>query len=116
MAAAEVVRRSPGDCDAAHCATPWRASSIVLERFMYEGPVMSMAHATEKSPRVGDHVILRGTRIVGDVAHVEGKARISVKVTEVLGTSSTSKAARAWRGAWVTCTPTMVSAVSPSSI
>ena len=68
--------------------------------------------------RVGDHVVLRGTRIVGDVAHVEessAQARISIKVTEVVGKSSTSKAARAWRGAWVTCTPTMVAAMSPSS-
>ena len=63
------------------------------------------------SPLVGDHVILRGTRIVGDVTHVVGnggQVRVSVKVTEVLGKSSSSKAARAWRGAWLTCQPTMV--------
>ena len=79
---------------------------------------MNMAHVRAAAPRVGDHVVLRGTRIVGDVAHVEGnsaQARISVKVTEVLGKKSTSKAARAWRGAWVTCAPTMVVTMSPSS-
>ena len=83
---------------------------------MYEGLVMNTSHVTEELPRIGDHVILRGTRIVGDVAHVEGKARISVKVTEVVGKASTSKAARAWRGAWLTCTPTMVATTSTSSI
>jgi hypothetical protein len=52
------------------------------------------------------------------VAHVEAnsaQARISVKVTEVVGKSSTSKMARAWRGAWLTCPPTMVAKTSPSS-
>ena len=59
------------------------------------------------APRVGDHVVILA-RIVGDVAHVEGdgdQARLSVKVTGVLGQSPASKAARAWRGAWVTCPP-----------
>ena len=72
---------------------------------------MNRARAAGMPPRVGDHVILRGTRIVGSVAHVEGdsdQGRVSVKVTEVLGKSSTSKTARAWRGAWLTCTPSMV--------
>jgi len=67
---------------------------------------------------VGDHVLLRGTRIIGDVAHVEGhsdRARLSVKVTEVLGKPPTSKAARAWRGAWLTCPPAMVATMPPSS-
>jgi hypothetical protein len=79
---------------------------------------MSMAHVTETSPRIGDRVNLRGTRIVGDVTHIardNAQARISVKVTEVLGKKSTSKTARAWRGAWITCPPTMVSATAPSS-
>jgi hypothetical protein len=79
---------------------------------------MNTANVTKTAPRVGDHVIVRGTRIVGDVAHVEGdapQARISVKVTEVLGKKSTSKMARAWRGAWLTCAPTMVGAAPTSS-
>ena len=78
---------------------------------------MNTAHVTEGAPRVGDHVILRGTRIVGDVAHVDGndaQARISVKVTEVLGKKASSRMARAWRGAWLTCAPTMV-ATAPAS-
>ena len=67
--------------------------------------------------RVGDHVGLRGTRIVGDVVHVserDDQPRLIVKVTEVLGKKSTSKTARAWRGAWVTCAPTMVTTIPPS--
>jgi len=73
--------------------------------------IVNRTDAPAMLPRVGDHVILRGTRVVGDVAHVEGNsddARISVKVTRVVGKKPTSKMARAWRGAWVTCTPTMV--------
>ena len=91
---------------------------MVLERFLYEGQVMNRADVSMTVPRIGDHVIVRGTRIVGDVAHVEGddsQARISVKVTEVLGKKSTSKMARAWRGAWLTCAPTMVSTAPASS-
>jgi hypothetical protein len=79
---------------------------------------MSTADVTKTAPRIGDHVIVCGTRIVGDVAHVDGQdaqARISVKVTEVLGKKSTSKMARAWRGAWLTCAPTMVSTAPASS-
>lgn len=91
------------------------AVSLVLERIVNQGPNMSMTHVSEAAPRPGDHVILRGTRIVGDVAHVEDEGRISVKVTAVVGKSSTSKAARAWRGAWVTCPPTMVATVAPST-
>jgi hypothetical protein len=71
---------------------------------------LNTTHGTGALLRVGDRVILRGTRIVGDVAHVEGRARISVKVTEVLGKRAASKASREWRGAWVTCTPMMVAA------
>ena len=70
------------------------------------------------APRVGDHVVILETRIVGDVAHVEGngdQARLSVKVTGVLGKLPTSKAARTWRGAWLTCPPAMVARMSPSS-
>jgi hypothetical protein len=84
---------------------------LVLEYVLHEGSIMNRAPAAGLLPLVGDHVILRGTRIVGDVARVEGnggQGRVSVKVTEVLGKSSTSKAARAWRGAWLTCQPTMV--------
>ena len=79
---------------------------------------MNTAQAAATAPKIGDQVIVRGTRIVGDVAHVEensAEARISVKVTEVMGKSSTSKAARAWRGAWVTCAPTLVAPTSPRS-
>lgn len=79
---------------------------------------MNRTDTREMTPRVGDHVILRGTRIVGDVTHVEGErdqARISVKVTEVVGKKATSKMARAWRGAWVTCTPELVATTSPSA-
>jgi hypothetical protein len=60
---------------------------------------------------VGDHVILQGTRIAGDVARIESDSdhpRVSVRVTAVLGKSPTSKTARAWQGAWVTCMPAMV--------
>ena len=76
---------------------------------------MKRADVGAVTPSIGDHVIVRGTRIVGDVAHVEGQARISVKVTEVLGKKSGSKTARAWRGAWLTCAPTMVSSAPLSS-
>ena len=79
---------------------------------------MNRTDAPELPRRVGDHVILRGTRIVGDVTHVDGdsdQARISVKVTEVVGKKASSKTARAWRGAWVTCTPALVATVSPST-
>ena len=76
---------------------------------------MNRADVSAVTPSIGDHVIVRGTRIVGDVAHVEGQARISVKVTEVLGKKSGSKTARAWRGAWLTCAPTMVCTAPPSS-
>ncbi len=72
---------------------------------------MAGAPATEATPSVGDHVVLRGTRIVGDVTCIEGaggQVRIILKVTDVLGKKDTSKAARAWRGAWVTCTPDVV--------
>jgi hypothetical protein len=78
---------------------------------------MSRARAAGTTARVGLRVSLRGTRIVGDVARVEGNSgqvRISLKVTDVLGKSATSKAARAWRGAWVTCTPELVAPLPPS--
>jgi len=63
------------------------------------------------TPCAGDLVIHRGTRIVGDVTRiieVSDQVRISLKVTDALGKSRTSKTARAWRGAWVTCTPDAV--------
>jgi hypothetical protein len=42
---------------------------------------------------------------VKEIDHQDGHARVVVKVTAVLGKSTTSKPARAWSGAWVTCTP-----------
>ena len=63
------------------------------------------------APHIGDHVVLKGTRIVGDVTRIEGDtgdSRVMIKVTDVLGKPHESKAARAWRGAWVTCAPAMV--------
>jgi hypothetical protein len=74
-------------------------------------PVMSNAPVLDATPRVGDQVIFRGTRIAGDVARVESGGehpRLSVKVTAVLGKSPGSKVARAWQGAWVTCDAAMV--------
>ena len=62
--------------------------------------------AARTIPSVGDQATLRGTRIVGNVACVEtasGQARITLRVTDVIGKSRTSKTGRAWRGAWVTC-------------
>jgi hypothetical protein len=78
---------------------------------------MSTTAGTAPTPQVGDHVVLRGTRIVGDVTRVEdgdGQGRVSVKVTAVIGKADGSKAARAWRGAWITCTPALVSPQLPS--
>jgi hypothetical protein len=72
---------------------------------------------TAELPRIGDHVVLRGTRIVGDVARVErhaGVSRVTVKVTAVLGKKQQSKTSRAWHGAWVTCPPAQVLPVVPS--
>ena len=79
---------------------------------------MSSARPASTLLHVGDHVGLRGTRIVGDVARVserDDQPRLIVKVTEVLGKKSTSKTARAWRGAWVTCAPAMLVTIPPSS-
>jgi hypothetical protein len=79
---------------------------------------MNSDSSVRLAPRVGDHVGLRGTRIVGEVAHVserDDQPRLIVKVTAVLGKAPTSKAARAWRGAWVTCAPAMVATMPPSS-
>ena len=79
---------------------------------------MSRARATGQTRRVGDHVVIRGTRIIGEVRRIEGdgtRGRLSVKVTAVLGKAYTSKATRAWRGAWITCAPEQVAALSPSS-
>ncbi len=67
---------------------------------------MAGAPVTEATPSVGDHVVLRGTRIVGDVTRIveaSDQVRITLKVTDVVGKSRTSKTGRAWRGAWVTC-------------
>jgi hypothetical protein len=79
---------------------------------------MSRAHATGRAPRVGDDVVIRGTRIIGDVQRIEGdgaRGRLSVKVTAVLGKAYTSKATRVWRGAWITCAPEQVAPLPPSS-
>ncbi len=82
---------------------------------------MNTTHTTETAPRVGDQVMLRGTRLVGDVTQIEtGDAgesgdRVSVKVTAVLGKKSGSKAARAWRGAWVRCGSALVTP-APQSV
>jgi len=67
--------------------------------------------AAETTPHAGDHAALRGTRIVGDVKRVVGSSQgdqVVLKVTEVVGKTRTSKQARAWQGAWVTCSPTML--------
>jgi len=88
------------------------------ERRLWKGPIMNSARTASTLLHVGDQVILQGTRIAGDVVHIEGHrdhARISIKVTEVLGKKPTSKTARAWRGAWVTCAPAMVATILPSS-
>jgi hypothetical protein len=72
---------------------------------------MASATATRTTLLVGDHVMLRGTRIVGDVTCVEAasdRLRIVLRVTDVIGKSRTSKTGRAWRGAWVTCIPDIV--------
>jgi hypothetical protein len=79
---------------------------------------MSTMQETEMTPRVGDHVMVRGTRLVGDVTRVEardGDDRVSVKVTAVLGKKAKSKTARAWRGAWVHCAPALVAPLEPST-
>lgn len=74
--------------------------------------------ATTVMPQIGDRVMLQGTRIVGQIAGVgvrQDEPRVSVKVTEVQGKKSGSKAARAFRGAWVHCTPALVTPLAPSS-
>src|SRR4051812_26524748 len=73
-------------------------------------PTMARARVP-RAPRVGDRVTLRGTRIVGDVKQCEcgdREERVRLKVIEVRGKPRTSKTARAWQGAWVTCVPEMV--------
>jgi len=60
---------------------------------------------------VGDVVMLQGTRVVGNVRRVDGHdghGCLSVQVTSVRGKKAGSKAARAWKGAWITCPPEMV--------
>ena len=72
---------------------------------------MTSAPATVARLHPGTHVALQGTRIVGDVKRIhrsDGRDRVTLKVTAVVGKSRTSKKARAWQGAWVTCTPEMV--------
>ncbi len=65
----------------------------------------------ERTPQVGDHVTFMGTNVTGDVQRIDrsqGHDRVSFKVTEVLGASRKSKAARAFRGAWITCQPELL--------
>ena len=71
---------------------------------------MNIPQSAPPPLHVGDHVTIRGTRILGDVANVNGDRdlQVSIKVTGFRGKSPRSKKARAWRGAWVTCTPDMV--------
>ena len=71
---------------------------------------MNMPQSAPTPMRVGDHVTIRGTRILGDVVNVNGgrALQVSIKVTGLRGKSPSSKNARAWQGAWVTCTPDMV--------
>jgi hypothetical protein len=64
---------------------------------------------------IGDRVALRGTRIVGNVKHVaNADDRVVLKVTDVIDVRPTSKKARAWLGAWVTCPPAMVEPLLPT--
>jgi hypothetical protein len=79
---------------------------------------MSRAQATGRTPRVGDPVVIRGTRVIGAVTRIEGDGadgRVTVKVTAVLGKPYTSRAARVWRGAWIRCLPAQVAPLPPSS-
>jgi len=65
----------------------------------------------ETTPRIGDHVALMWTNIAADVQRIDrslGRDQVSFKVTAVPGTSGTSKAARAFRGAWITCGPELL--------
>ena len=69
----------------------------------------------DETTHVGDHVVLEGTRIAGEVKGIErqdGQTRVVVRVTSVLGKSSTSKAARAWNGTWVICGPEMTASLT----
>jgi len=69
-----------------------------------------MAGVAGTAPQVGDQVILPGTRIIGDVMRIDsdGGDWVTLRVTAIVGKSPTSKASRAWRGAWITCTPETV--------
>jgi hypothetical protein len=67
--------------------------------------------AAEATPQIGDHVTLLGTNIAGDVRRVDrslGHDCVIFKVTTVHGASRKSKAARAFRGAWITCRPELL--------
>ena len=78
-----------------------------------EDTTMSETRDTEAPLHIGDHVGLRGTRIIGDVKQLgPGDDRIVLKVMAVIGVSPSSKMARAWQGAWVTCPPAMVAPLS----
>ena len=80
---------------------------------------MNGPHAAARmAPRVGDLVVLRGTRVIGEVARIDPgdeHDRVSVKVTAVAGKAHGSKMARAWQGAWLTCSSAMVSPLPPPS-
>jgi hypothetical protein len=78
---------------------------------------MSGTREAQTIPCAGDQVILLGTRIVGEVTRVDVQGRqrrVSVKVSAVLGKAHGSKAARAWRGACLTCPPALLTSLSPS--
>lgn len=65
----------------------------------------------ETPPQVGDHVLLVGTSITGDVQRVGSSSDhgpVTFKVDAVGGWSSTSKTARALQGTWITCPPELL--------
>jgi hypothetical protein len=67
------------------------------------------------SVHIGQRVVLRGTAIIGSVRRIDvaaGRGRITMKIVDVFGKPPGSKAARALRGAWVTCAPEMVAPAS----
>src|SRR4051812_22380660 len=72
-------------------------------------PTMARARVNRAPLRVGDRVALRGTRVVGDMKQCgDHDERVRLKVTAVRGKPRTSKTARAWHGAWVTCVSELV--------
>jgi hypothetical protein len=71
----------------------------------------AMPHAALQAvPHLGDHVGLAGTNVAGDVTRIDQREqdRVSFKVTTVRGKANASKTAKAFRGAWVTCSSTLL--------